>query len=120
MSEKRSDLMQFFAFGHLPPALQPTSQKFAELAEQIHDYPASVAETTCGALISWLTVELLVNTESHFALLKLKEARAGLELQSMGEPYSRGWTPFWRDVVLRLVLEAKDCAVRARIYKPVE
>jgi hypothetical protein len=59
-------LLQFFAYDHLPPHLQPISRAFGELAQE-------VAET------------LPRNPE--------------------------------RTVALRKLLEAKDCAVRAAIYK---
>jgi hypothetical protein len=59
-------MMQFFAYDHLPPALQVHSKPFAELAE--------------------LIVETLPKNPE-------------------------------RTVALRKLLEAKDCAVRARIYK---
>ena len=38
-------VLQFFAFGHLPPHLQEISKPFCELAEKVADGPSN-AETT--------------------------------------------------------------------------
>jgi hypothetical protein len=66
-------LMQFFAYGHLPPQLQDASKPFKDLAQHIVDTLPSNPERTTA---------------------------------------------------LRKLLEAKDCAVRARLFKtgstPVE
>jgi hypothetical protein len=59
-------LLQFFAFGHLPPNLQEVSAPFGNLAK-------------------WLIKILPRNPE--------------------------------RTVMLRKLMEAKDCAVRARLFK---
>ncbi|MHC2534181.1 hypothetical protein [Bradyrhizobium diazoefficiens] len=59
-------MLQFFAYSHLKPELQPTSAKFAEIAE-------------------WVASLLPRNPE--------------------------------RTACLRKLMEAKDCAVRAAIYK---
>lgn len=59
--------LQFFAYAHLPPALQAVSRPFCELAEK-------------------MVADLPMNPE--------------------------------RTAGLRKLLEAKDCAVRALIYKP--
>lgn len=32
----REPIMQFFAFAHLPPAMQEVSRPFCELAERVH------------------------------------------------------------------------------------
>lgn len=59
-------LMQFFAYTHLPPALQEVSKPFCDLAQRVCDTLPSNAERT---------------------------------------------------VALRKLLEAKDCAVRAHLYR---
>jgi hypothetical protein len=59
-------ILKFFAYDHLPPALQEISARFSVLAD-------------------WIVEELPRNPE--------------------------------RTVALRKLLEAKDCAVRARIYQ---
>lgn len=63
-----NNMLQFFAYEHLPPHLQEVSKPFGDLARQ-------------------LAVALPANAESTTALRKL--------------------------------LEAKDCAVRAVLYKAV-
>lgn len=66
MMELADPILQFFAYAHLPPALQATSQAFGDLAYEIVDtLPRNPERTVC----------------------------------------------------LRKLLEAKDAAVRARLFK---
>lgn len=113
MSTERSDLMQFFEYGHLPMHLQVTSQPFAALAGRIHDYPEQ-AEPELGALVSWLGGDLPENSEKHAALVKLGEAV--VRLRAALHDGLRPWV-YDREPILRLILESKDCAVRARLFK---
>lgn len=62
------DILQFFAYQHLPPHLQEVSKPFCELAHKMAETLPPCAELSAG---------------------------------------------------LRKLLEAKDCAVRASIYKPM-
>ena len=62
------DILQYFAYEHLPPALQAVSKPFGELAREMAATLPPCAELSAG---------------------------------------------------LRKLLEAKDCAVRAHLFKPV-
>ncbi len=101
-------LLQYFTWEHLPANLQSASKLFTELA---HDVCAETfdPEYCCDAvkmLIPRLRHELPDNEESAWSQLKLREAEAMLR----DFPENRGAT-------LRLVLEAKDCAVRSMVFK---
>jgi hypothetical protein len=119
----KSDLLQFFAFAHLPPHLQAASQPFAVLADKVHDEP-SAADQEFSRIISWIETDFPANPEATFAQTKLMDARRELSrrLKDWAACYpDRAGTliDYERDIVLRAILEAKDCAVRARLYKPV-
>lgn len=109
----QSYLLQFFAYEHLPAHLQETSKHFAELAQTVGIAPG---EANFEQLSCWIEANVPGNVETTFALMKLEKAR--FLLSSVLRAAERVG-PERRDRVLRLILEAKDCAVRARLYKPV-
>lgn len=102
----KSELMQFFEFAHLPPKLQAVSQPFCLMADRVHNF-TNEAHGELGGLIAWVETDLPSNQEATWALLKLQDAQRMLATNQS------------RDEVLRKVLEAKDCAVRAFLFKPV-
>lgn len=113
-----SELLQFFAYEHLPPRLQAVSKPFGEAARALaalspedlrkaqgqHDQePASKILYELTLLMD--TGLLPCNTEATWCVVKLSEARA---VACSGASL---------DMVLRRVLEAKDCAVRSLVFK---
>ncbi len=101
-------LLQFFAHAHLPAQLAAASKPFCEVAEKIDGMTSREREADPSAVLLELRKSLLdlpVNIESLEAAEKLDYAHEG-----MSAGYSVG-------DVLRYVLEAKDCAVRAVLFK---
>ena len=107
------ELLQFFEHEHLPPHLRAVSEPFCVLAHDLaalsDEFESRAAERIRQRMAEW-EVEPHDNTEATWVWTKLGHARE--------------WTwsnmPYRLDRVLRLVLEAKDCAVRAVLYKPVQ
>lgn len=109
-------LLQFFVFEHLKPELQVISKPFGEAArelaamsdeqleEQIDLHHRSQASAVLSQLRGTIDRATPPNPEATWAVVKIGEAiellrqRQGLE------------------TVLRRLLEAKDCAVRALIF----
>lgn len=129
-----SELLQFFAYGHLPPHLQVVSKPFCDAAKEIVELPldelAKASNNHADGRASVLFYELLrlvdggmlpCNTEATWACTKISRARdlAGkLAETSSAHVSADEWSMrLRRDGVLRKLLEAKDCAVRALIYK---
>ena len=104
-----SGLLQFFVVGHLPAHLQVVSEPFARFAHHMHDKPKNSLVELEGLLV-WVERELPLNPERTWAVIKLEDAK---------RLYCAAWKDedAYRDGVLRKVLEAKDCAVRAILYK---
>lgn len=103
----KSDLLQFFEYAHLPPHLQETSRVFCILAHRLVDLDVDGSETsvqTMHRLVAWIETDFPANCESTWAQMKLNDAERMLSTHHVDE-------------VLRKVLEAKDCAVRARLFK---
>lgn len=113
-----SELLQFFAYTHLQPHLQAVSKPFGDAAhrlaalppEQLRQAGPNIEEPASGIfyeLLRALNGGLLpCNVEATWAEVKIAEAKAtacaGASL----------------DMVLRRVLESKDCAVRSLVFKP--
>lgn len=108
------ELLQFFTYEHLPPHLRAISEPFCLLARELAALPEDAFEASAreliGARMAAWEAESVCNVEATWAGTKLSDAR--------------GWTwsnlPYRIDRILRYVLEAKDCAVRAALYKPVQ
>jgi hypothetical protein len=93
-----SELLQFFAYEHLPPHLQAVSKPFGELARIVEGGTTpSLAELR--KTISWIDGALPDNAEAVVAKAKLYEAERLL------------------DEAMRKVLESKDAAVRSLVFK---
>jgi hypothetical protein len=117
-------LLQFFTWEHLREPLQAVSKPFGELAPRIG---TAGDEAAIDQLIGQVELTLPENPEKVTALRKLREAHALLRRSSIELSLGplrltvaaevRSSTP---DIegVLRLLLEAKDCAVRAVLFKP--
>lgn len=94
-------LSQFFTYAHLPAHLAEISKPFCELAEKILGNMTSQGEEI-QKLIAWIEVEFGPNEDASWAQTKLADAQRMLPTGLL-------------DQGLRKVLEAKDCAVRARL-----
>lgn len=102
-------LMQFFVYAHLPAHLAEASKPFCELAEKLEAMNTIERLNSGYQLIDGLKLamqrELRKNSESDWTVQKLHEAR-DMAIESYG-----------LDELLHAVLEAKDCAVRAVLFK---
>lgn len=114
-------LRQFFSFGHLPDHLKAASEPFASVADAVvanalgssadEDLVRTTELERDLARLSAFVAELPVNIESNEAMRKL--ASIGLDLYSVevGQRFAHITD------VMRILLEAKDCAVRSVLYK---
>ena len=110
-------ILQFFACEHLPPLLRAVSQLFQDVAVVIATMtPAEVVReierrnlfensSLFAKLNTDLNLVLPANDEATWAFLKLQQAA---DMFMAGEAMS---------LVLRQLLESKDCAVRAMMFK---
>lgn len=101
-------LLQFFTWEHLPPHLQAVSKPFGECAH-------SLSPESIDALSAEMATALPANPERDEALSKLKTARAFLSDHTSGTGIvvCKSF-----DFAMRFLLEAKDCGVRALVFKP--
>lgn len=111
------ELMQFFTWAHLPPHLQEVSRVFAGVAGEVDACPDWVCELHIGDALGGLLayVEALPdNSERAECARKLRAAK------SFVRGYGTAAGGMSKGGCLRLLLEAKDCAVRAVIFKAPE
>lgn len=113
------DVLQFFVYAHLPPRLHAVSKVFCDSAAALSSMTQAQVDVEIDrwknyrltSLFSFLnrTVDEVVpsNAESTWALIKINEAA---DMLAALDPM---------DKVLRRLLEAKDCAVRAVLYRRV-
>mgnify|MGYP007100056585 CR=1 FL=1 len=102
---------QFFTFDHLPEPLRSVSARFAAAADAVY------ADSDCGRaavkeLHAWLLSDLgrLSNLETVMCMRKMHVAlNPGLDMAAQYDEDAE------RELVLRMLLEAKDCAVRATV-----
>ena len=104
-------ILQFFAYDHLPRYLRDVSVPFCNLANRLDTQIVKTGEL--DILIEWLHT-LPDNEERSAALFKLRNVAAHLayvnEIPHDERAAAIGGT-------LRFLLEAKDCAVRAVLFK---
>lgn len=111
-------ILQFFVYAHLTsPPLRETSRLFADLAQQLAVMTpeeidaeialcrASQASSTFSRLCAQIDSTTPANPEATRAVVKIIEA---VEMLCGGKTL---------ETVLIRLLEAKDCAVRAHLYK---
>jgi len=114
-----NQLMQFFSCEHLREGLlRETSQTFAELAKRVDSVSWAAAGSLArdiGDFIRAYDNGSPANIEATTACTKLVAAREALA-KAAGLPVDYD-AKFSREAVLRLILEAKDCAVRALLYR---
>lgn len=118
-------LMQFFSFGHLPDHLKAASEPFALAAAAVNacgttlrgssDIGEDLVRTTGLerdlARLSAFVADLPVNLESNEAMRKIASIGQDLYSVEVGQRFAHITD------VMRMLLEAKDCAVRAALYK---
>lgn len=120
-------IMQFFEYEHLPKHLQPMSAFFyvvahaldgmtpAQLATEVDLIRRSQAASVLSTLCSEVDRATPPNEEATFAVIKIQDAANEMRARAHNGCLHFGDV----EVVLRRLLEAKDCAVRALIAKPV-
>jgi hypothetical protein len=114
------ELMQFFTYEHLKDgALKDASRPFCELARQIDSVPPEAMPTAGRDMLWGFHNEYeeafpLRNTECCWALIKLKSAALAIQQHEARDNLRNVHAS-----VLRYLLEAQDCAVRAVLWKHV-
>lgn len=110
-------LLQFFNYTHLPSHLQTPSRLFADAAHAIYAMSpeaaaaerqfiaGSQAASVFSQLCRTVDASTPANIEATEAVIKIDEAR---RMFAADEPLAR---------VIRRLLEAKDCAVRAFVAR---
>lgn len=104
-------MLQWFDFGQLPPHLQAISVLFQTLANDIYTGNGGLAGIS--KLVAFIETNLGASPEATWAQTHLNSARLKLE-QNVGLHGTNKWD---MDLILRDVLQAKDCAVRARVWQ---
>ncbi len=98
-------ILQFFDYGHLPPHLQKISKPFCKLAMVVSNFSPDDSAATVNRPLASLSLsmsEFLADCEELDVMVRKLD-------QAMSSPST--------SVRLRLLLEAKDCAVRAGLSK---
>lgn len=113
--EPKYELLQFFTYEHLASRLREVSRPFCDLAHELASIPEHEFRVSANQHIRTLLYcyesTAPCNTEASWATTKLSEAST-FAANYEQEPH------FVRlNMVLRKVLEAKDCAVRAVVFK---
>jgi hypothetical protein len=115
---KQHELLQFFTYKHLPENLRHVSEPYCLMAWDIANLPDEYFEFSATDLLQAragaLQKQPTQNCETTWAIAKLSQAQAQVSncgIISREAHLNR---------VLRLILEAKDCAVRAVLYKAPE
>jgi len=109
--------LQFFTYAHLPEHLQTMSKPFAVVAHKLADMSpeelaaerelilASQGRNIFNTLIGEIDRATPANYQATRAVIKIAEAKTSF---ARNESFSE---------ILNLLLEAKDCAVRALLFK---
>lgn len=112
----KHEMMQFFTYEHLRPDLRGVSRPFCELAakivtmqkderQELIELIAAHQVTIFSHLTGWAEGALGCNSEATWAVVKVSEASdLFAKYENVGP-------------ALRKLLEAKDCAVRALLFK---
>lgn len=104
-----SYLLQFFEYAHLRDAtMRKTSKRFAELARWVHDHGDNLEGCVVAVEAErdmYVKLHAPKNPEAEEAARKLTQAATTMEATGLA----------WQG--LRKILEAKDCAVRALLFK---
>lgn len=96
-------LLQFFNEQHLSPFLQGIVKPFSECADIIANESQSKDDKHSALEYLHEVVNLPTNLESNACFLKIYQATLGV----------KGVKPLHDYDIVRLILEAKDCAVRS-------
>jgi len=109
------ELLQFFVCNHLPDKLARVSEPFCTLAYDLvaltaDEFPDRGPPLLRAARDRW-ALSAVTNPEEAWASTKLNDAWKRARSQDFTTHEAR------LNRILRLVLEAKDCAVRAMLYQ---
>lgn len=117
--KKPHELLQFFAYEHLPERFQPISKPFCELARELVALDEKEFDRLAFKMIEERRVEWDRESPNNVEATEASRKLARAEDDSRPPFYGQTETTSQQrlDWVLRLVLEAKDCAVRAVLYK---
>lgn len=106
-------ISQFFAYEHLREPLRSMSARFAMAHDAVLSAPDR-GQDAVKQLRATLDVVLPKNPESVACFRKMHVAcNPGLDMAAQYDDQAE------RDLILRMLLEAKDCAVRALLAKDV-
>lgn len=115
MTRDEAALLQFFVYAHLPPNLQEVSKPFCDMAHRVVSMPAGdraylrdqILASQVGPFseLTYWAEDIGCNVEATWCVVKIGEAK---------DMFAKRETT---DACLRKLLEAKDCAVRAVLYK---
>jgi hypothetical protein len=108
-------LLQFFTYAHLPEHLQAVSKPFGDAAHALDGLPGNLLR---GEGAEWLIEEVMTTVKALPDNPERKETKRKLrEVQALTHAYPNGEGGVGKEAALRLLLEAKDCAVRAVLFK---
>lgn len=101
---------KYFAYAHLPPFLQEVSKPFADCIEIINGNPYNDTIAAIDDLIEKVTLfPSHDKDETVECLRKLQNSKLKISYLSKYE------SEYWGHYVIREILEANDCAVRAAL-----
>lgn len=110
MTDTKYPILRYFAYAHLPPHLQEVSRPFAELAHAIVANPD----------------DKMATRDQHYELIDFLNAIGATDIDERKEAADKlcmarkEVVSFCTRDALRLILEAKDCAVRAVLPMPTQ
>lgn len=109
----RPEILDYFAWQHLPPHLAEISRPFAEMADKLAASPVGIREDLAiGNALLTFADKLAAQAASEG--WRESEAQAGVgKLHALAS----NWRAARKEEGLRLLLEAKDCAVRAALKR---
>lgn len=113
-------ILRYFAWSHLPPHLQTISQPFADLAQLVADPATPLGDFTREMDAALERIMAALGPEPSSDEVAANPAAfdewraAGWKIQTFGVWWESGEEEN-RGHCLRLLLEAKDCAVRTRV-----
>ncbi len=107
-------LMQFFTYAHLPTHLQEVSQPFCEAAALIDAIPDYAPNASLSVLVE--DPALSAVRAAIFACVNLTLPNNPEAVWCKGKLWHVFETIGSKSQALRILLESKDCAVRAKLY----
>lgn len=111
------DMLQFFTYSHLPPNLQGMSKLFADLAHGLGSMTGEEAEGERGLILTSQARSLfttLIGEVDRTTPPNYQATRAVIKVGKAKDAFAHGSELM---EVLNFLLEGKDCAVRALLFK---